>query len=118
MAPNESHPEVVLADALRRRDVPGRAPGHASIRAATVSPFRIDLAVPASAGASSSTSTPSTASLEGHAADAERRRELHRLAWQIETVSEHDMRDPSASPTSSPSLYRLRRRRPAHPSVS
>ena len=47
-APGESHPEVVLADALRRRGVPVE-PQVRVIRPSSGRPARIDLAVPAAA---------------------------------------------------------------------
>jgi hypothetical protein len=63
---------------------------------------------------------PEHRSLEGHAADAERRRVAHRVGWQIETVSEHDVRDIERISGELAALYWLRRRAVAetHPSVS
>ena len=41
------------------------------------------------------------------------------MAWQIETVTEHDMIDPERLADDLAGLYRLRcRQRQAHPSVS
>jgi hypothetical protein len=117
-APNESHPEVVLAEALRRRGVAiehqARVVGPSSGRT-----MRIDLAVPAIRWGVELDIHPEHRSLEGHAADAERRRELHRLAWQIEVVSEHDMRDVERLADDLAALHRDRTARLArHPSAS
>ena len=62
---------------------------------------------------------PEHRSLEGHAADAERRREMHRMAWQVETVSERDMADAPQLAAELAALYRLRCRQLAdHPSTA
>ena len=107
-APNESHPEVVLADALRRRDVPVEAPGPGHPARAVGPVIRVDLAVPAVRWGVELDIHPEHRSFDGHAADAERRRELHRMAWQIETVTEHDMADPERLADELAGLYRLR----------
>jgi hypothetical protein len=116
-APNESHPEVVLAEALRRRDVPVENQTKV-IRSSNGRSFRVDLAVPAVRWGIELDIHPEHRSIEGHAADAERRRELHRMAWQLETVSEHDMADPERLADDLAGLYRLRVTAQAHPSVS
>jgi hypothetical protein len=105
--PNESHPEVVLADALRRRGVPVE---HQARVLAPVSgrTFRLDLAVTDARWGVELDIHPEHRTFEGHAADAERRRELHRMAWQIETVSEHDMERPERLADDLATLYRLR----------
>jgi hypothetical protein len=62
---------------------------------------------------------PEHRSLEGHAADAERRREMHRLAWQVETVAERDMTDLGRVTRELVELYHLRCRHLApHPSTA
>jgi hypothetical protein len=116
-APNESHPEVVLADALRRRRVPVEHQTKV-IRSSNGRTFRIDLAVPAVRWGIELDIHPEHRSVEGHAADTERRRELHRMAWQLETVSEHDMADPERLADDLAGLYRLRVATQTHPSVS
>jgi hypothetical protein len=107
-------PEVVLAEALRRRGVrssPDAVVGRPTVgRCASTSPSR------PSAGASSSTSTRAP-QLDGHAADADGGASCHRLAWQIETVSEHDMRDPDGLAAISRALRR-HARLADHPSAS
>ncbi len=81
--------------------------------------MRIDLAVPDVRWGVELDIHPEHRSLEGHAADAERRRQLHRLAWQIEVVSEHDMRDVERLADDLAGLYALRRRQlVGHPSAS
>ena len=118
-AANDSHPEVVLADGLRGTDVPVVHQSRVIRSARRSSRSTSTSRCRTSAGVSSSTSIPSTASIEGHAADAERRREMHRLAWQIETVTEHDMADPERLADELAELYRLRRRQLAdHPSTA
>jgi len=116
-APNESHPEVVLADLLRHRDVPVEHQSRV-IRSSSGQWFRIDLAVPGVRWGIELDIHPEHRTIEGHAADAERRRELHRMAWQIETVSEHDMADPERLADDLAGLYRLRVAAQAHRSVS
>lgn len=115
---NQSHPEVVLAEALRRWEVPIEHQTRL-IRASNGQVFHVDLAVPEFRWGVELDIHPEHRSYEGHAADAERRREMHRLAWQVETVSEHDMRDPDALASDLARLFRLRRASLlAHPSVS
>ena len=71
---------------------------------------------PTSGGASSSTSTRSTGPSTGMRRDARRRRDMHIVAWQIETVTELDMADVEALADELVGLYHARRRR--HPSAS
>jgi len=58
---------------------------------------------------------PEHRSFEGHAADAARRRDMHQLGWQIETVTEQDMRDPGQLAEELARLYRIRARTQADP---
>jgi hypothetical protein len=117
-APQGSHPEVRLADALRRRGVPVEqqvrvvAPSHGRS-------LHIDLAVPDARWGIELDIHPEHRSIEGHAADANRRREMHRAGWQIEVVTEHDMLRVEAVAADLAALYILRRRSLLdHPSVS
>jgi hypothetical protein len=115
---NQSHPEVVLADALRRRDVPVEAQSRV-IRASNGRAFHVDLAVPTARWGVELDIHPEHRTFEGHAADAARRRDMHRLAWQVETVSEHDMRDVERLADDLADLYARRRRDLlGHPSAS
>lgn len=116
-APAQSHPEVVLAEALRWRNVPVE---HQS-RVVRVGDrlARIDLAVPAVRWGVELDIHPEHRTLEGHGGDARRYRDLHALAWQIEPVSEMDMLDPDAIADELTGLYEARRRSfAAGPSVS
>jgi hypothetical protein len=115
VAPNDSHPEVVLADALRRRDVPVEQQSRV-ILDRDGQRLHVDLAVRAARWGVELDIHPEHRSLEGHAADARRRRDMHRQAWQIETVSEHDMGDPERLADELAELYRSRVR--SHASVS
>ena len=117
-APSESHPEVVLAQALRRRGVPIEAQVRV-IRSSTGLPARIDLAVPALQWGVELDIHPEHRTVEGQATDALRRRDMHLMGWQIETVTELDMEDPEALADALVALYRRRRRHVAdHPSAS
>jgi hypothetical protein len=108
-AAHGSHPEVVLAEALRRQGVPVVHQARV-IRSGGGRVFHVDLAVPEVRWGVELDIHPEHRSLEGHAADAARRREMHRLAWQVETVSEHDMDDPARVARDLAGLYQLRRR--------
>lgn len=116
-APSESHAEVVVADALRRRGIPIEQQARV-IRSANGREFRIDLGVPAARWGVELDIHPEHRSWEGQASDAGRRREMHRLAWQIETVTEHDLRDVERLADELADLYRRRVSSQAHPSVS
>ena len=114
----QSHPEVALAAALRRRDVPVEHQIRI-VRPSDGRPIHVDLAVPAVRWGIELDIHPEHRSVEGHAADAERRRTAHRAGWQIETVSERDARDVERLAAELATLYLLRCRALAvHPSVS
>ena len=89
-SPNESHPEVVLAEALRRRDIPIEHQTQV-VRASNGRTARIDLAVPSIRWGIELDIHPEHRTFDGHARDARRRRDLALVAWQIETVTELDM---------------------------
>jgi hypothetical protein len=108
-AAQQSHPEVALAAALRCHDVPVEHQVRI-VRPADGCPMYIDLAVPAAQWGVELDIHPEHRSFEGHAADAERRRAAHRVGWQIETVSEHDVRDVDRIAGELAALYWLRRR--------
>lgn len=117
-APNQSHPEVVLATALRRRGVP------VEHQVRVVSPSKgyamhVDLAVPGLRWGVEVDVHPEHRTLDGVASDAVRRRELHLAAWQIETVTESDLVDLEPLVEHLVALYHARRRELSrHPSVS
>jgi hypothetical protein len=101
---------VVLADALRRRGVPVV---HQAAVVAGGRTFHLDLAVPDASWGVELDIHPEHRSVEGHAADAERRRRLHREAWQVEVVTEQDMARPEQVADDLAELYRLRARHPS-----
>lgn len=108
-APNESHPEVVLADALRARGVPVEHQFHLP-RDAAGRVARLDLAVPLARWGVELDIHPEHRTLDGHAHDTRRYRDLHLIDWQIEPVSEEDMRHLDALADQLARLYATRRR--------
>jgi len=107
--PNESHPEVVLADALRLRNVPVEHQTRL-VRSANGRTARIDLAVPEVRWGVELDIHPEHRTLDGRANDARRERDLHLLAWQIEPVTEQDLLDLPALADELALLYQSRRR--------
>jgi hypothetical protein len=113
-APLESHPEVLLADALRRRNIPvehqtrlERLPDGRTVR--------IDLAVPAIRWGVELDIHPEHLTLDGDARDARRNRQAHMVGWQIEPVTPLDMTDVEHLADELAELYHLRRRAVANP---
>jgi hypothetical protein len=88
----ESHPEIVLADALRARDVPV-VPQHPDLRLPNGTSIRIDLAVPAVRWAVEIDVHPDHLLLEGTVRDKRRDRQCHLIGWQVERVTEVDLLD-------------------------
>jgi hypothetical protein len=86
--PQDSHPEVVLLDALLRRRVPVE-PQVPVDRGGVV--FHLDLGVPAVRWGVELDIHPEHRSVDGHHRDARRVRSLHVSSWQIEPVPELDM---------------------------
>ena len=115
--PGQSHPEVVLAEELRRRGVPIE---HQSLVVRVGGRLaRIDLAVPDVRWGVELDIHPEHRSFDGQAGDARRYRDLHRLAWQVEPVTESDMNYPGAIADELTELYHARRSQIASgPSVS
>lgn len=90
-AASQSHPEVVLGEALRRRGVPVEAQSRVvSVGGRNV---HVDLAVPAARWGIELDIHPEHRTIDGHARDASRYRGLHLADWQIEPVAEADMAD-------------------------
>jgi hypothetical protein len=117
-APAHSHPEVVLAEALRERAVPVERQTHL-LRGADGRRTHVDLAVAEIRWGIELDIHPEHRTVEGHAGDARRYRSLHLVDWQIEPVSERDMENPSRLADELTALYHARRRQVlAHPSVS
>jgi hypothetical protein len=107
--PNESHPEVELADALRARGIPIEHQTRL-VRASNGRIARVDLAVPAIRWGIELDIHPEHRTFEGHASDATRTRDLHLLDWQIEPVTEVDMRRVEALADELCDLYHARLR--------
>jgi hypothetical protein len=107
-SPNESHPEVVLADALRRRDVPVEHQAQV-VRASNGRTARVDLAVPNVRWGIELDIHPEHGTFDGRARDARRRRDCHFVGWQIETVTELDMLDVDTLTDELVGLYHARR---------
>lgn len=108
-APNESHPELKLAEALRARGVPIENQTRL-VRSSNGRTARVDLAVPAVRWGIELDIHPEHRTFEGQANDAIRIRDLHQQHWQIEPVTERDMEDPAALADELVALYENRRR--------
>ncbi len=89
---SESHPEVVLADALRSRGVPVQ-PQFRDLDLPDGSKVRLDLAVPAVRWGIEIDVHPDHLLLDGTTKDKRRDRQCHRVGWQIERVTEIDLLD-------------------------
>lgn len=89
--PPDSHPEVVLGDALLRRGVPVEP--QYKVAASGERSQHPDLAVPAVRWAVELDIHPEHRSVEGAHRDARRTRSMHRGDWQREPVTELDMVD-------------------------
>jgi len=113
-APNESHDEVRLAEALRARGIPIESQSRV-VRASNGRTARVDLAVPAVRWGIELDIHPEHRTFEGQANGARRVRDLHLLEWQVEPVTEDDMTDVSAVADQLAELYRARCR--THPSA-
>lgn len=89
---SESHPEVVLADALRAHGIPVQAQFR-DLDLPNGSSVRLDLAVPAARWGIEIDVHPDHLLLEGTTKDKRRDRQCHRIRWQIERVTEIDLLD-------------------------
>ena len=114
---SQSHPEVIVAAALRRRGIPIEQQARV-IRSSNGLAFHIDLAVPSARWGIELDIHPEHRTLDGLANDARRRREMHLIAWQIETVSELDLANLESLADELAQLYAARVRELARPSVS
>jgi very-short-patch-repair endonuclease len=88
----ESHPEVVIAEALRARGVPVN-PQFSTLVLPSGASVRIDLAVPDVRWGIEIDVHPEHLLLEGTSKDKRRDRQCHRIGWQIERVTEIDFLD-------------------------
>ena len=91
-AASESHPEVVLAEALRARGIPVQ-PQFRDLDLPNGSSLRLDLAVPAARWGIEIDVHPDHLLLDGTTKDKRRDRQCHRIRWQIERVTEIDLLD-------------------------
>ena len=113
--PNESHPEVVLAEALRRRGVPVVHQTKV-LRPSNGREMRVDLAVPDVRWGIELDIHPEHRTVDGFGNDARRRTEMHMVGWQVETVTEVDMADVNRTTDRLVAAYHVRRCH--HPSAS
>jgi very-short-patch-repair endonuclease len=88
----ESHPEVKLGNALRKRGVPV-VPQVSGLKLPNGAKIRIDLAVPAARWAIEIDVHPDHLLLEGTTKDKRRDRQCHMIGWQVERVTEVDLLD-------------------------
>ncbi len=91
-APNESHDEVVLAEALRARGVPVENQSHARANIQRPNGTRRPRSASVRWGVELDIH-PEHRTFEGQASGACRVRDLHLMEWQIEPVTEHDMQN-------------------------
>ncbi len=103
---HDSHPEVLLGDALLRRGIPVE-PQLAVERADGIA-VHLDLGVAGAKWGVEVDVHPEHRSVDGHRRDARRIRSLHDGAWQIEPVAELDLTDVEALADELARLYRAR----------
>jgi hypothetical protein len=105
--PAESHPEVVIGDALQRRGVPvERQVRH--LQLGNGRQIRLDMAVPAVRWAVEIDVHPDHLQLFGTTRDKQRDRWCHRIDWQVERVTELDLCDVEGVCDELAENYRLR----------
>jgi hypothetical protein len=105
--PVESHPELLVLHGLLARGVPAE-PQHRPLQLPDGSKIRIDLAVPAVRWAVEVDVHPRHNHPVGVASDKKRVRQLHRIDWQVESVTEDDLQHPEALFDELATLYRKR----------
>jgi hypothetical protein len=103
---HDSHPELVLRDALVARGVPVRA--QVPVTRADGVVLHVDLGVAAARWGVELDIHPEHRSVEGHQRDSARVRSMHGTDWQIEPVSELDMTSPATIADALAALYRQR----------
>jgi very-short-patch-repair endonuclease len=103
----ESHPELVLGDALRARGLPV-VPQLSGLRLPNGKVIRIDLAVPDVRWAIEIDIHPDHLFLEGTTKDKRRDRQCHLIGWQVERVTEVDFLDLSGLVEELVALYQVR----------
>jgi hypothetical protein len=105
-APSDSHPEVLLLEALLRRSVPVEP--QLEIERGDGRAVHLDLGVGAARWGIELDIHPEHRSLDGHQRDARRVRSLHVDGWQIEPVTELDMIDVERLADELTAIYRDR----------
>jgi hypothetical protein len=103
----ESHPEVVVAEGLRRRGVPVEL----QVRYLALPNgrrIRLDMAVPSVRWAVEVDVHPDHLLVDGTTKDKQRDRWCHRIDWQVERVTELDLIDVEALCDELADLYRAR----------
>jgi hypothetical protein len=103
----ESHPEIILGDALRARGVPV-VPQVSNLVLPNGKRIRIDLAVPDARWAIEIDVHPDHLLLEGTTRDKQRDRQCHLIGWQVERVTEVDLLDLSGLVDELVALYQAR----------
>lgn len=106
-APAESHPEVRVLDGLHRRGVPV-VPQVAHLDLPDGGRVRIDMAVEAIRWGVEVDVHPTHFELVGSTKDHRRDRQLHRIDWQVEHVTELDLLDLEGLLDELAELYRTR----------
>ena len=104
---SESHPEVVLAEALRARGIPVQ-PQFRDLDLPNGSSVRLDLAVPDARWGIEIDVHPDHLLLDGTTKDKRRDRQCHRIQWQIERVTEIDLLDLTGLVDELAALYEAR----------
>jgi hypothetical protein len=105
--PSESHPEVLIAEGLRRRGVPVIAQER-HLELPNKRKIRLDLCVPEVRWAVEIDVHPDHFGLDGGTSDRKRDRLCHRIGWQVERVTELDLLDVEAICDELAELYRAR----------
>jgi very-short-patch-repair endonuclease len=102
-----SHPELMVAEGLRRRGVPV-VTQHADLVLPNGRSIRLDLAVPDVRWAVEIDLHPDHLLLQGTSSDKQRDRQCHRIGWEVERVTELDLIDLEGICDELAELYRVR----------
>ncbi|MEP7046790.1 MAG: hypothetical protein ABI949_08930 [Ilumatobacteraceae bacterium] len=103
----ESHPELLLASALRAKGVPVQ-PQFGNLELSNGSRIRIDLAVPAARWGIEIDVHPEHLLLDGTTKDKRRDRQCHLIGWQVERVTAIDLLDVDGLVLELGALYAVR----------
>lgn len=105
--PAESHPELLVADGLRRRGVP-IVVQERHLQLPNRKRIRLDMCVPSVRWAVEVDVHPDHLLLDGTTRDKQRDRMVHRIGWQVERITELDLLDIEAICDELAELYRIR----------